>query len=105
MARLLTLARPGGAVVLAGFYTENLSLDFEAMFAKELTVKATRSIGEGDARARNLARAGSLIASGRVRMPRVAAQRFAAEDFAEAYRLVADRARSRAAMRVALDWR
>jgi len=105
VARLLTLAPPGGEIVLAGFYTDELTLDFEALFAKELTVKAVRSIGDGAAREGNLARAGALIASGQVRMPLVPAQRFAAEDFAAAYGLVADRDRSRATMRVVLEWR
>lgn len=104
VARLLPLTRPGGTIVLAGFYTETLALDFETLFANELTIRAVRSFGDGEARKRNVARAAALIASGRVRMPRVPPQRFAADDFAAAYRLVADRERSRAAVRVALDW-
>jgi len=105
LARLLTLARGGGEIMLAGFYTETLSLDFEPIFAHELSIRAVRGIGDGASRRRNLARAAALIASGAVRMPRVKAQRFDADDFAEAYRLVADRERSRAAPRVVLDWR
>ncbi|MGH6980015.1 MAG: zinc-binding dehydrogenase [Stellaceae bacterium] len=105
VGRLMPLVRARGEIVLAGFYTETLALDGEAMFAGELTVKAVRSIGDGAERAANLRRAASLIASGQVRMPLVPAQRFAAEDFAAAYGLIADRDRSRATMRVVLEWR
>lgn len=104
IARLLPHLRPPSEIVLAGFYTAPVVLDGEAIFANELTLKGVRSIGSGDERARNLALAGELVAAGKVRSRALVTHRFPAERFGEAYRLIADRASSRAAIRVCLTW-
>jgi 2-desacetyl-2-hydroxyethyl bacteriochlorophyllide A dehydrogenase len=113
VARVLPLARAQGEIVLSGFYTEPIQLDGETLFAHELTVKGVRGAGGAAAddeynrwnRRRNLALAGKLVAAGKVRTRHLVTHRFAAERFDEAYRLIADRERSRGAIRVCLSWR
>jgi 2-desacetyl-2-hydroxyethyl bacteriochlorophyllide A dehydrogenase len=113
IARVMPLARAQGEIVLPGFYNDPMALDGEAMFARELTVIAVRGAGaaaENDPynrwdRRRNLALAGELVAAGKVRSGSLDTHRFPAERFDEAYRLIADRERSRRAIRVALEWR
>jgi 3-hydroxyethyl bacteriochlorophyllide a dehydrogenase len=112
VARLLPLARPGGELVLAGFYNEPIALDGEAMFAGELTVKGVRGAGAaggGNAynrwdRRENLALAGALVAAGKVRVRDLVTHRFPADRFDDVYRLIADRAQSRAAIQICLAW-
>jgi 2-desacetyl-2-hydroxyethyl bacteriochlorophyllide A dehydrogenase len=113
VSRLQPLVRPQGEIVLTGFYTEPVALDGETLFARELTVKSVRAAGatSGDSeynrwdRKRNLALARDLVASGKVSTRGLVTHRFAAARFDEAYRLIADPARRRAAIRIALDWR
>jgi 2-desacetyl-2-hydroxyethyl bacteriochlorophyllide A dehydrogenase len=104
VAQVLPLARDRGEIVLAGFYNEPIALDGEAIFANELTVRGVRGTGSGAERARNLARAGELVIAGKVRNRDLTARCFPAERFDQAYRLVADRERSRGAIRVCLAW-
>lgn len=104
LARVLPLAGERGEIVAAGFYTDPILLDGETMFARELTVKAARSIGIDADRARNVALAGELVASGRVGARRLVTHRFPAARFDEAYKLIADQAASRRAIRVSLLW-
>jgi len=104
VARVLPLTRERGEILLAGFYNEPIALDGEVVFANELTITGTRATGSGAERGRNLARAGALVIAGKVRTHDLTAHRFRAEDFADAYCLVADRARSRGAIRVCLAW-
>lgn len=113
IARLQPLVRPQGEIVLAGFYNEPVALDGEALFARELTVKSVRAAGAvGEAseynrwdRRRNLALARDLVASGKVSARGLVTHRFPASRFDDAYRLIADPAQRRAAIRIALDWR
>jgi 2-desacetyl-2-hydroxyethyl bacteriochlorophyllide A dehydrogenase len=113
VGRLLPLVRSQGEIVLAGFYNEPVALDGETLFARELTVKSVRAagaVGGGSEynrwdRQRNLALARDLVAAGKVGTRGLVTHRFPAERFDEAYRLVADPARRRSAIRVALDWR
>jgi 3-hydroxyethyl bacteriochlorophyllide a dehydrogenase len=112
VARLLPLARPQGEIVLAGFYNEPVALDGETLFDRELTVKAVRSAGalaDGGEynrwdRRHNLALAAALVAAGKVTARHLVTHRFPAERFADAYRLIADRAKSRDAIQVCLTW-
>jgi 2-desacetyl-2-hydroxyethyl bacteriochlorophyllide A dehydrogenase len=112
VAGLLELARPQGEIVLVGFYTEPITVDGEALFARELTIKSVRATGgvasgnEYDRwdRGANLALAGRLIASGKVRPRSLVTHRFAASRFEEAYQLISDPERRRAAIQVCLDW-
>ena len=104
IARVLPLAGERGEIVAAGFYNDPIALDGEALFARELTLKAVRSIGAGAERAANVARAGALVASGKVRARHLVTHRFPAARFDEAYRLIADQAASRRAIRVSLLW-
>ena len=112
VACVLPLARRQGEIVLAGFYNEPIALDGETLFDRELTVKAVRAAGAPAGsdeynrwdRRRNLALAGELVAAGKVRTSHLATHRFPAERFDEAYRLIADRAASRGAIRVNLMW-
>lgn len=104
IGKVLPLAGERGSIVLAGFYNEPIALDGEAIFANELTIAGVRATGSGAERGRNLARAGALVAAGAVRNRDLAAHRFSADRFDQAYRLVADRTRSRGALRVSLSW-
>jgi 2-desacetyl-2-hydroxyethyl bacteriochlorophyllide A dehydrogenase len=113
VARILSLARPQGEIVLAGFYPEPIPLDGETVFTRELTVKGVRAIGATQGgneynrwdRRRNLELAGALVAAGKVRVRDLVTHRFAADRFDEAYGLIADPARRRGAMQICLSWR
>ncbi len=105
IARVLPLVGERGEMVAAGFYNDPIALDGEALFARELTVKAVRSIGAGDERARNVAEAGALVVAGKVRARHLVTHRFPAAQFDEAYKLIADRQANRRAIRVSLLWR
>ncbi|HEY5209637.1 MAG TPA: zinc-binding alcohol dehydrogenase [Stellaceae bacterium] len=113
VARVASLARSQGEIVLAGFYNEPIALDGETLFDRELTLKGVRAAGAhvsgGDYnrwdRRRNLALATTLVAAGKVRAHALVTHRFPAARFADAYRLIADRAESRAAIQICLDWR
>jgi 2-desacetyl-2-hydroxyethyl bacteriochlorophyllide A dehydrogenase len=113
VARLQPLLRAQGEIVLAGFYNEPVALDGETLFARELTVKSVRAAGAtgGDSeynrwdRKRNLVLARDFVAAGKVGTRGLITHRFPAARFDDAYRLVAEPARRRDAIRVALDWR
>lgn len=103
VARMPALLGARGEIVLAGYYTAPLVTPYEAIFANELTVKAVRAAGITPVeRARNFARATTLVASGQVRIGGLVTHRFAADDFLDAYRLVA--ARPPDAMQICLSW-
>lgn len=112
IARLLPLARRQGEIVLAGFYNEPIALDGETIFDRELTIKGVRGAGATRGgtddnrwdRRRNLALAGALVAAGKVRARRLVTHRFPADRFDDAYRLIADRSKSRDAIQVCLTW-
>lgn len=104
IARVAPLVGERGEIVGVGFYNDPIVLDGEAMFARELRYEAVRSIGTGAERSRNVARAGELVMSGKVRAGALVTHRFPAARFDQAYRLVADRAASRRAIRVDLLW-
>jgi bacteriochlorophyllide a dehydrogenase len=105
VARLQFFVRPRGEIVLAGFYTEPVVLDGEAMHARELTVKAVRGGGRAgeSEREQNFERAAALVAAGKVRTGALVTHRFDADSFDDAYRLIADR-QGGGALQVCLDW-
>lgn len=78
IAQVMPLLGERGAIVGVGFYNDPIALDGEAMFARELSYTAVRSIGTGPERSRNVARAGRLVASGKVRARRLVTHRFPA---------------------------
>ena len=103
VARLADMTGPRGKIVLAGSYTSPIALDGEPIFANELTIAGARSIGDGADRRRNFERAAALVENGKVRIRDLVTHRFAAEDFRDAYRLIAARAPD--TMQICLDWR
>jgi len=103
VARLVALAGAGSKIVLVGSYTEPLALDAESIFAKELTLSGTRSIGDGADRRRNFERAVALVAEHKIRVADLVTHRFDAERFAEAYHVV--RERNAGTGQIVLDWR
>jgi 2-desacetyl-2-hydroxyethyl bacteriochlorophyllide A dehydrogenase len=95
---LLTIPRPQGVIVLAGFYNDPIALDGEALFRRELTLFAVRSAGSHlddneynrwDRR-RNVAFASSLLAAGKIKARHLVTHRFPSDRHLDAYDLILD---------------
>lgn len=104
------LAANQGKIVGVGFYTEDMLLSGEQVFAKELTILGVRASGAaGDRgeflrwpRAENLKLATKLLGNGHLEVESLISHRFKPEQLEEAYQIV--QAKSEPYLLMVLDW-
>jgi 2-desacetyl-2-hydroxyethyl bacteriochlorophyllide A dehydrogenase len=114
ISELLTIPRPQGVVVLAGFYNDPIALDGETLFRRELTVVGVRAAGSDHDdneynrwdRRRNVAFASALLAAGKIKGRHLVTHRFPAERHRDAYDLILGGADQPVnPLQVCLSWR
>lgn len=96
VARVSSIPRSQGNVVLTGFYNDPISVDGEAVFSNELKLIGVRGTGSNEeasefnrwSRRRNITFAFDLVSSGRVRAKELVSHEFPATDFAKAFELI-----------------
>ena len=109
IARAVELLAPQGRLVAAGFYTEPLRLDGEALFAKELSVLGIRARGPAatseqvrfDAR-RNTELAFARLRDGTLRLTPWVTHRIRPSELIGVYRMVAEK--SKPYVQIVVDW-
>jgi L-iditol 2-dehydrogenase len=80
------IAKRGGKIVVVAFYPRPVTFDLSAVVRKDITIYTSR--GEGG---NNVKRAVALAAAGKIRGAELVTHRFALDDIAEAFRVVAER--------------
>lgn len=94
---LVARLRPGGEIVLAGFYSERLGFDFAPAFMREARIRIAAQWQEADLRNAN-----DLAAQGRLCLDGLITHRSSATDAAQAYATAFEDPRC---LKMILDWR
>jgi bacteriochlorophyllide a dehydrogenase len=95
--RLIGRLRPGGEIVLAGFYHERLSFAFPAAFQREARLRVA-----AEWQPKDLSSVAELVASGRLSLDGLITHRAAATEAAAAYATAFD---DPTCLKMILDWR
>ena len=95
--KLIGRLRPGGEVVLAGFYHDRVSFAFPAAFQREVRLRVA-----AEWQPKDLLRVSELAASGRLNLDGLITHRAAAADAASAYATAFD---DPSCLKMILDWR
>ena len=88
---------PGGEIVLAGFYTERLQLDFVPAFMREARLRVAAQWSESDMQAVR-----QMTLDGRLRLDGLVTHRRPAAEAPEAYRVAFE---DPACLKMVIDWR
>lgn len=94
---LVARLRPGGEIVLAGFYSERLGFDFAPAFMREARIRIAAQWQEADLRSVN-----DLAAQGHLCLDGLITHRSSATDAAQAYATAFEDPRC---LKMILDWR
>jgi len=94
---LIARLRPGGEIVLAGFYAAPLTFTFPPAFLREARIRVA-----AEWRAPDLAAVNTLVASGRLSFEGLITHRMSAEDASSAYPTAFD---DPSCLKMVLDWR
>jgi 3-hydroxyethyl bacteriochlorophyllide a dehydrogenase len=89
--------RPGGEVVLAGFYSQPLSFDFAPAFLREARLRVAAQWQPADLQA-----VGQLVADGRLSLDGLITNRWQASECEQAYQQAFQ---SKSSLKVIMDWR
>lgn len=110
VATAVKLAADQGTVVAAGFYTEPMELDGEAMFSKELTIRSVRATGTAGAatpfnpwtREATMRLAAEMVFKGSVQNDALITHRIQMKDARDAYQMIVDK--TEPYLQVVMNW-
>jgi len=110
VATAVKLTADQGTMVAAGFYTQPMELDGEALFSKEMTIRGVRATGTVGApnpfnpwtRDATMRLAADMVFKGRVQNDALITHRIRVEDARDAYQMVVDK--TEPYLQIILDW-